>query len=113
MPRPKGSLNRPKRRLLQILEEQFPGWHPVVQLAEVANNPDNDLRTRTDAAREVAQYVTPKLKAIEIQGDTATSLSHLLLQLREIQLSSEQVIEGSMDAAVTLPEPDQALKQVN
>ncbi len=80
--RPKGSPNKPKRALLRMLEEQFPGWHPVTQLAEIANNVENDLRTRMDAAKEVAQYVTPKLKAIEIQGSTETSLTQLLQQLQ-------------------------------
>lgn len=100
--RPKGSMNRPKRRLIQILEEQFPGWHPVTQLAAIANDESNDLRTRMDAAKEVAQYVTPKLKAVEIQGSTETSLSELLRQLQDASALASKV-----DVPV-LPSPKQS-----
>jgi len=103
VPSRKGIPNKPKRRLLQILEEQYPGWHPVTQLAGIANDESNDLRTRMDAAKEVAQYVTPKLKAIEIQGNTDTSLSELLQQLKD----------ASVLAADSPSEPVQATKTLN
>ena len=65
MGRPAGSLNRPKRALIQLLEEQFPGYSPIVEMAKIANDKDNDLSTRFAAHKEVAQYVAPKLKAVE------------------------------------------------
>jgi len=102
----KGIPNRPKRRLLQILEEKYPGWHPVAQLADIANDIENDLKTRMDAAKEVAQYVTPKLKAIEIQDNTATGLSDLLQQLNA-------ATELANSAPVTPPQPAQAPKRLN
>lgn len=88
----KGIPNRPKRRLIQILEEQFPGWHPVTQLAGIANDTELDLRTRMDAAKEVAQYVTPKLKAVEIQGNNITGLSDLLNQLKDWEAATKPSI---------------------
>ena len=106
MARPKGSLNRPKRRLLQILEEKYPGWHPVAQLADIANDIENDLKTRMDAAKEVAQYVTPKLKAVEIHDNTATGLSDLLQQLND----ATALANG---AATAPPQPDTAPKTLN
>jgi len=65
MPRPKGVPNKPKQALLRRLELMFPDYHPVVEMARIANDPANDLPTRFNAHKEVAQYVTPKLKAID------------------------------------------------
>ena len=53
---------------MTLLERRFPGWHPVVQMAEVANDPEAEPRMRFDACKEVARYVTPALKAIELTG---------------------------------------------
>ena len=65
--RPAGSLNRPKRALIQLLEETLPGYSPVIEMAKIAQDMNNDLSTRLSAHKEVAQYITPKLKAVEVQ----------------------------------------------
>ena len=69
MGRPTGSQNKPRRALIALLEEQFPGYSPVVEMARIANDQNNDLPTRFAAHKEVAQYITPKLKAVEVQLD--------------------------------------------
>ena len=106
MPRTKGSLNRPKRALLRILEERYPGWHPVAQLADIANNVENDLKTRMDAAKEVAQYVTPKLKAIEVHDTTSTGLADLLKQLSDAQ----ELASSGVQADISTVEPSKTLQ---
>lgn len=69
MPRPKGSPNKPKRRLLQLLQEKYPDYHPVLEMAAVANDKEADIKTRFDANKEVAKYVEPVLKAIELDAN--------------------------------------------
>jgi hypothetical protein len=62
-----GSPNKNKQALIALLEAKYPGYHPVVEMAGIANDMSNDVPTRLSAHKEVAQYVTPKLKAIEVQ----------------------------------------------
>lgn len=38
-------------------------------MAEIANDPEVDLNLRFNASKEVAQYVAPKLKNVEISAD--------------------------------------------
>jgi len=76
--RPPGSLNKPKRKLLQILDEKYPGWHPVVQMAGIANDESNDLLTRFNAAKEVAPYVTPKLKQVTLDPEGAQAFTFVM-----------------------------------
>jgi hypothetical protein len=69
MARPAGSPNKLKQTLLARLDARFPGWHPVVQMAEMANDETLAIELRFGAAKEVAKYVTPQLKAVEVAGD--------------------------------------------
>ena len=69
MSRPAGTPNKPKRALLKLLQEQFPDYHPVVEMAKIAHDLDNDISLRSSMHKEVAQYVTPKLKAVEVSGN--------------------------------------------
>jgi len=73
MPRTKGATNKNKQALIALLQAKYPDYHPVLEMAEVACAKDengeyvNDLPTRLAANKEVAQYVTPKLKAVEMK----------------------------------------------
>ena len=57
------------------LDARFPGWHPVVQMAEIANDETLPIQERFQAAKEVAKYVTPQLKAIEHSGAIESPLT--------------------------------------
>jgi len=69
MSRPKGVPNKPKRALLRLLQEKYPGYHPVMEMAALANDEDADESIRFNANREVAKYVEPMLKAMEITAE--------------------------------------------
>jgi len=62
----KGGHTRPKRRILQILEEQFPEYNSVVEMARMAQDESNDLALRLTANKEVAKYCFPQLKAVDL-----------------------------------------------
>ena len=64
-----GSPNKNKRGLLARLQQDFPNYHPIVEMARLANDPEADQQTRFNANKEVAKYVTPQLKAVDLTGD--------------------------------------------
>lgn len=66
--RQKGTPNKPKQALIEMMAERWPGYHPVMAMADIANDDSVDLETRFAAHREVAQYVEPKRKAVEHTG---------------------------------------------
>ena len=68
MPSRAGSPNKNKQALIALLQAKYPGYHPVMEMAAIGNDESNDLQTRFNAHKEVAQYVTPKLKAVETSG---------------------------------------------
>ena len=79
-----GSPNKSKKALLLMLQERYPGYQPVLEMADAAHNisrlakasnDDSDLWAQASAAHDkVAQYVTPKLKAMEVTGEDGEAL---------------------------------------
>jgi len=63
--RPKGTPNKEKKELWELMRESFPRYHPVLAMTAIATNEENDLNLRLMAHKEVARYVCPQLKAVE------------------------------------------------
>ena len=71
-PRPLGK----KRALVALLEDRFPNYQPVIEMAakahrlsEIADQRPSDSMAQMDAVNaheKVAKYVTPQLKAIDV-----------------------------------------------
>ena len=71
MGRPIGSLNKNKGKLLRSLKEMYgDDFDPIMKMAEIASNADNDDTLRLAGWKEVAQYVYPKLKSVELSPGT-------------------------------------------
>ena len=66
MPSRAGVPNKNKQALLKLLELRYPGYHPVVEMAVIAHDESLDINTRLNAHKEVAQYVAPKQKAVDV-----------------------------------------------
>ena len=79
MSRPPGSANKNKSFLMKRLEDMYgDDFHPIMRMAENAvklqKEADNDpnpmnFKSALDGWEKIAQYVEPKLKAVEITGE--------------------------------------------
>lgn len=74
----KGVINKRSQGLLAMIQKDFPNYHPVMEMAKLANDPDASRDERFAANKEVAKYVTPVLKAIEHTGEGGGPLQHLI-----------------------------------
>ena len=81
MPRTKGALNKNKQGLQARLQREFPEYHAVIEMARIANDPENDLQTRFNAHKEVAKYVTPQLKAVDLTVEGRMTLMRKVKRL--------------------------------
>ena len=63
-----GVPNGERKELYNLLHEKFPNYHPVIAMAIIANDPINDIELKFQAHKEVAKYVCPQLKAVEVTG---------------------------------------------
>ena len=74
--RKQSNLTPKKRALIHLLEDRFPDYQPVIEMAakahrisEIANQRPGDALAQMDAVNaheKVAKYVTPQLKAIDL-----------------------------------------------
>jgi RecJ-like exonuclease len=94
--RKKGTKNKDKQGVLEMIQEKFPDYHPVVAMAAIAHDDIScgicggsgkivrktcmfcagkgkvpvGLELQMQAHKEVAQYVAPKRRAIEMSGSS-------------------------------------------
>lgn len=97
-----GSPNKSKQRLLKTLQAEYgDDFDPVMQMAKNAHeiqeqidNGDSDGRIEAiNAWDKIAQYTTPKLKAIEITGDPAAPIYTSVTTKEEAAIIKQQLDE--------------------
>jgi|ERR1035437_6632043 hypothetical protein len=70
--RKQGTPNSERKDLVEMLRDKYPNYNPVIALADIAHSSKNEL-LRFQAHKEVAKYISPQLKSIEINGDLDTN----------------------------------------
>ena len=83
--RPKGSGNKPLKRLLaERLAERYPDFDPVMEMIEgslqiksIAESTGDlsDYKAAVESFDRVTKYIQPSLKAVEVQTDNALTIS--------------------------------------
>jgi hypothetical protein len=83
--RPKGSGNKPLKRLLaERLAEKYPDFDPVMEMIEgslqiksIAQSTGElaDYKAAVESFDRVTKYIQPSLKAIEVQSNNALTIS--------------------------------------
>ena len=64
--REKGTPNKERKDLVEMLKDKYPNYNPVIALAVIANTSKDELM-RFNAHKEVAKYIAPQLKSIEFK----------------------------------------------
>jgi len=56
---------------LELVQREFPNYHPLVSLARLAHRPDviEDPRLELEVHRSILPYVAPKLANVEVKGE--------------------------------------------
>ncbi|MDJ0952464.1 MAG: hypothetical protein QNJ81_02170 [Acidimicrobiia bacterium] len=52
-------------KVLALLQEQFPSYHPLIGVAKIAHSTD-DERLEFDCHKVLSEFVEPKLKSVEV-----------------------------------------------
>ena len=53
---------------LELIQEQFPDYHPLTALAQLVNLPETNLEQRIAIHTTLAKYVAPQLKQVDINA---------------------------------------------
>ena len=93
--REQGTPNRDRKELLELLGEKYPNYHPVIALAEIAHNSKNEV-LRFQAHKEVAKYVSPQLKAIEVIGEGVNNEIPIFPTIVVHSLEEKELVEKAL-----------------
>ena len=80
--RKKGTPNKRTQALLDAIGDVCPDYDPVVSMAIIANDVTQELSIRVQCHKEVAQYVHPKRKALEVDMQGSMDIG-----VREVNVS--------------------------
>lgn len=72
--RPKGTEGTARREIRRLLADKHPNWHPALQLAEIAQDPESSKELQASCAKEVLQYICPKLRSIDHTSEDGSGL---------------------------------------
>lgn len=64
------------------IQTRFPEYNPIIEMAAIANDPEVPLEMRFAAHKEIAQYVEPKRKAIEVDAAEGGAFEQWLQSLK-------------------------------
>lgn len=53
--------------VLAMIQQKYPGYHPLMSIAEIAHNPDPtiDWDLRFNCHKTIAKFVEPELKSVQ------------------------------------------------
>lgn len=75
-----GTPNKQSLHIMQLIAEKYPNYHPVLALVDIANS-SQDIAIQLQANKEVAKYVCPQLKSIEIKEEKDEDIKILVVRV--------------------------------
>ena len=63
--RTKGTPNRDKQALRELLSSLYPDYDPILAMVEMANDEALEPSMRLDCHKTIANYIHPKMRSIE------------------------------------------------
>ena len=88
--RQKGTANKDKQELIDMIQDKYPDYHPLLAMAKIANTDIKrcvgvdedgaaimvtDENIKLQASKEVCKYIVPQLKSIDHSFDTKTNIT--------------------------------------
>lgn len=68
--------------MLRMLQQKYgKDFHPLMNMAKIAQDPEADLSLQLNANKELAQYLHPKLRSVDISGSLDTRTTVRLIDL--------------------------------
>lgn len=73
---------RKAHEAIKAVSEAYPGWTPLLYFANVANDEEQPVEVRLDAAKAAARYMIPVPKSVEADPEAIIHLEERLVQIR-------------------------------
>ena len=95
-------------KILALLQEKYPGYHPLLGVAEIAHTTD-DERLEFDCHKTLSKYIEPELKSVEVSVDNGDDDSlHVIFEG-----DYEEVVDEPRPAALEHQGPSELEAELN
>jgi hypothetical protein len=91
--RPKGSRNRLTLEVIDRLQSL--GCDPIEGMAKIAMDENTELSLRVQMYKELAQYVAPKRKAVEMKADLGLTWIDVLKEVNAVERQAKANQSGA------------------
>lgn len=89
---------RQKKSLSEVLDKlDAQGCDPIDELATIAMDKNVDIDTRVKVLRDLAQYVHPKRRSIEVSNKDGEALIVRIKRFGDDDLAKSKMVEGAFD----------------
>ena len=79
--------------ILEMLQERYPGYHPLLAIAEIAHEKvGDDVQLEFNCHKTIAEYILPKLRAVEHSGAVETQ-RRVIVQLFQNDIEDGQLVD--------------------
>lgn len=97
----------PGKRLLNMLQERYPTYHPLMAIADLANSEavKIDPRLALECHKTILQYVEPKLQSIEVKADI-TETRRVMVSLFEGEITDVEELKALPPVVGGTPDAD-------
>jgi len=91
-------------QLLDLIQDKYPGYHPIVHAADIAHDETASAGVQLDAVKTMLKYTVPDVKSIDISARIGGNMDQLELIAYGLTHESEDddeeyssIIEGEYD----------------
>ena len=53
-------------QLMAMIQERYPGYHPILHCADIAHDHEASVVTQLDAVKVMLKYTTPDVRSIDV-----------------------------------------------
>lgn len=92
-------------QLLAMIQDKYPGYHPIVHAADIAHDNEASLSIHMDAIKTMLKYTVPDVKSIDISARLSGGLDKLELMAFGLDDLEDSIIDGEIIEADALPAP--------
>lgn len=88
--------------VLEMLQTRFPGYHPLLSIAEIAHTDAarDDLQLQFSCHKTIAEYILPKLRAVEHSG-AVENQRRVIVQLFRDDIEDGQLVEDKQETGLS------------
>lgn len=81
------------QRILDMLNQVEPDYHPLVSILKVAKEDKSDARLRFDCHREIAKYVEAQRRSVDVKSGDGSELVSLSITIDGVN-PDKDIMEG-------------------